>query len=301
MKRFLALCVLLPTAALAAAVATVTHGDWPLYRGTAIVSRHATEAACIAAAKALGVERSYTCRTTTTVAVTIKTDQPVDCVVSAWSAYIYTPWTVPGTVETRTGTRTRTVTTPASNGGAACPALTETVTESRPYTPPAPTATLTVTPLTLPAGGGNATATWSCTGAAAALTLDGQSLSTAKSGTLSGNISSTSTVRLTCDAQTIDRQIVVGSTQPPVTGNGTATLTWGAPTQYVDGSAILAGDITGYQVYHGTSASALSPLAFVQGLTYQATGLLPGTHYFAVSTLAGAESAQSEIRSKTTQ
>lgn len=47
---------------------TVTPGDWPLYRGTSIVSRHATESACIQAAKAL-VARTYTCRTTTTVVV----------------------------------------------------------------------------------------------------------------------------------------------------------------------------------------------------------------------------------------
>jgi len=77
MKRFLALCALFPIAALAAAVATVTPGDWPLYRGTSIVARYATEAACIDAAKALGVARAYTCRTSTGVAVSIVPDAPV--------------------------------------------------------------------------------------------------------------------------------------------------------------------------------------------------------------------------------
>jgi len=58
----------------AATTATVTPGDWPLYRGSTIVSRHASEAACVAAAKALNVARSYTCRTSTGVAVTITPD-----------------------------------------------------------------------------------------------------------------------------------------------------------------------------------------------------------------------------------
>lgn len=58
----------------AATVATVTPGDWPLYRGSTIVSRHASEAACVAAAKELNVTRSYTCRTSTGVAVTITPD-----------------------------------------------------------------------------------------------------------------------------------------------------------------------------------------------------------------------------------
>lgn len=64
---------------------------------------------------------------------------PVDCVVSAWSAWSYTAWTVSGSTETRTGTRTRTVTTQPANGGAACPSLTDTTAESRPYIPPTTT------------------------------------------------------------------------------------------------------------------------------------------------------------------
>jgi hypothetical protein len=133
--------LLLAGPVVAATTATVTPGDWSLYRGTSIVSRHATEAACVDAAKTLNVARSYTCRTSTGVVVAVTVDPPpapVDCAVSDWSAYSYTAWAVSGAVETRTGTRTRTVVTPAANGGAACPALSEVITESRPYTPPIP-------------------------------------------------------------------------------------------------------------------------------------------------------------------
>lgn len=59
-----------------AVAAVVTPGDWPLYRGTSIVSRHASLEACVEAAKALNVARTYTCRTSTGVAVTVTVDPP---------------------------------------------------------------------------------------------------------------------------------------------------------------------------------------------------------------------------------
>lgn len=61
---------------------------------------------------------------------------PVDCQVSGWTAWSdWTPWTpISTTTETRTQTRTRTVITSPTNGGAACPTLVETNTETRPIT-----------------------------------------------------------------------------------------------------------------------------------------------------------------------
>lgn len=61
---------------------------------------------------------------------------PVDCTVSAWSDWSpWTPWTYVGAsnppTEERTQTRSRTVTVAPLNGGAACPALTETTRETR--------------------------------------------------------------------------------------------------------------------------------------------------------------------------
>jgi hypothetical protein len=62
--------------------------------------------------------------------------QPVDCVVSAFGAWTsnndWSPLTCPASgIQTGTETRTRTVVTPAANGGAACPALTETRSTTR--------------------------------------------------------------------------------------------------------------------------------------------------------------------------
>jgi hypothetical protein len=69
----------------------------------------------------------------------------VDCVVSSWSEWWpWSSWVPSGNQEIRTRTRTRTIITAPSNGGAACGALSETETETRPLngppqpTPPAP-------------------------------------------------------------------------------------------------------------------------------------------------------------------
>jgi len=65
---------------MAATTATVTPGPWSLYRGTSIVTPrvdYPSQDACVEAAKALGVERAYTCRTSTAVTVTIVPDAPV--------------------------------------------------------------------------------------------------------------------------------------------------------------------------------------------------------------------------------
>lgn len=88
---------------------------------------------------------------------------------------------------------------------------------------------------------------------------------------------------------------------PPV-GSGTALLSWTTPSQNVDGSPLT--DLAGYQIYSGRTAATLSRLASINiaSITsYRVEGLLPGTHYFAVSALSagGFESALSGIATKT--
>lgn len=80
-----------------------------------------------------------------------------------------------------------------------------------------------------------------------------------------------------------------------------AVLTWQAPTQYTDGSAIAAGALGPYRIYQGTTAANLARVAEVSGLTTTRTGLAQGQHFFAVTavTTTGVESALSAVGSKT--
>lgn len=67
------------------AAVTTTPGPWDLYRGASKVSSHQTEAACAAAADALGVARTYTCRTRTTVKVTADAPTPPTPPTVTWT------------------------------------------------------------------------------------------------------------------------------------------------------------------------------------------------------------------------
>lgn len=87
---------------------------------------------------------------------------------------------------------------------------------------------------------------------------------------------------------------------PPAAG--TATLSWVSPSQYTDGSPLPVGELSGFRIYKGTSASNLAVVAEVDSLTtsFAVQNLASGTHYFAVTALAGgAESAKSTVGSKT--
>jgi hypothetical protein len=90
---------------------------------------------------------------------------------------------------------------------------------------------------------------------------------------------------------------------PPPSATGSASLSWAAPTQNTDGSALT--DLAGYKIYYGTTAGQLSQVISINATgstSYVVTGLASGTYYFAVAALAsdGTESAQSDVGSKTT-
>ncbi|MEY4933630.1 MAG: hypothetical protein RLZZ403_1950 [Pseudomonadota bacterium] len=82
---------------------------------------------------------------------------------------------------------------------------------------------------------------------------------------------------------------------------GSATLSWVAPTLNTDGTALTG--LTGYRIYFGTNATALTqwidvPNASVS--TYVLGNLSPATWYFAVKAMAnGVESNFSNIATKT--
>lgn len=84
--------------------------------------------------------------------------------------------------------------------------------------------------------------------------------------------------------------------------NGTADLSWTAPTTNTDGSALT--DLAGYRIYYGTSPTALNDkvdIANVSTTSYVITGLQQGTWYFAVEayTNTGLESSLSQVVNKT--
>jgi hypothetical protein len=84
--------------------------------------------------------------------------------------------------------------------------------------------------------------------------------------------------------------------------NGSATLTWTAPTQNTDGTVLT--DLAGYKVYWGTSASNLNQTVTVANAsltTYVVGNLSSGTWYFGVAAYAsdGMQSAMSNLGSKT--
>lgn len=83
---------------------------------------------------------------------------------------------------------------------------------------------------------------------------------------------------------------------------GDATLTWTAPTQRTDGSALT--NLASYRIYYGTSATALTQTAPVTNpglVTYTIQNLAPGTWYFSMTALdaGGLESARTNIVTKT--
>jgi hypothetical protein len=83
--------------------------------------------------------------------------------------------------------------------------------------------------------------------------------------------------------------------------NGRATLSWTAPTENTDGSTL--GNLSGYRIRYGTSASALTSTIVIENAsvtTYVVEDLAPATWYFAVTAVntTGAESAYSNVANK---
>jgi hypothetical protein len=84
--------------------------------------------------------------------------------------------------------------------------------------------------------------------------------------------------------------------------NGSATVSWTAPTANNDGSALT--DLAGYRVAYGRSAASLDQSVSVNGVgltTYRVEGLAVGEWFFAVYAVntQGIESEGSNIATKT--
>jgi hypothetical protein len=84
--------------------------------------------------------------------------------------------------------------------------------------------------------------------------------------------------------------------------SSSVTLSWAAPTQNTDGSALT--NLTGYIIYYGNTASTLNQSVTLNSpgvLTYVITDLAAGSWYFAVKAVSssGVESALSAVASTT--
>jgi hypothetical protein len=80
------------------------------------------------------------------------------------------------------------------------------------------------------------------------------------------------------------------------------TLSWAAPTQNTDGSALT--NLAGYNIYYGTSAAALTQKVTINTvgmLTYVISNLNSGTWYFEVIAVnsSGIDSGPSSVVSTT--
>lgn len=74
---------------------------------------------------------------------------------------------------------------------------------------------------------------------------------------------------------------------------GSVTLTWTAPTQNTDGTALTS--LAGYRIYYGTDPTSLTRSVTVSSATatsFTVASLVPGTYYFAMVafTATGTES-----------
>jgi hypothetical protein len=83
--------------------------------------------------------------------------------------------------------------------------------------------------------------------------------------------------------------------------SGTATVSWTPPTRNTNGTSLT--NLTGYRIYYGTSANALTQqiqVANASVSTYVISGLGSGTYYFGVRAYnaAGAESVLSNVATK---
>ena len=167
-----------------------------------------------------------------------------------------------------------------------------------------PSVSLSASPSSINSGG-TSLLTWTTSNAATCTASGGWSGSVATRGSQStAALSATTTYTLSCagSAGSALQSATVTVTPATTPANGTATLNWEPPTANTDGTPVTP--LSGYHVFYGTSASALTQSIAVSGASttsYEITGLTAGTWYFAIAADAtdGTESAQSNLGSKT--
>jgi Putative Ig domain len=204
----------------------------------------------------------------------------------------------------------------SSSGTAPAAAATAGTTAAAPttatVTPDPPKLTLTGTPATSVAVGAKYSfqPAVSAAGEGTSFTIQGQP-SWAEFNATTGALSGTPTTgdegmssKVTISAKDAANSASIGPFTIVVTApaNGTASLSWSAPTDNSNGSPITG--LAGYNIYYGTDPSNLTKSIDVAGATtttYVVTGLTAGTYYFAVAAYnsEGVDSSLSNIGQKT--
>jgi len=149
-----------------------------------------------------------------------------------------------------------------------------------------PTATPTVNlsaASTVLDSGGSTSLSWSSTDATACTASGGWTGNRDTSGSVSvGPVSQQTTFSLSCSGDGGSALAMVS-----VSVRGTVTLSWVAPTENVDGSALT--DLAGYRVYYGTGSRSYTTMRDVPGASTTSTSLTlsSGDYYVAMTALDG--------------
>jgi hypothetical protein len=118
-----------------------------------------------------------------------------------------------------------------------------------------------------------------------------------------GSSTATSSSAAVAAVSSTDSSPPAGSSSSASTSSiGAATLSWAAPDENTDGSALT--NLAGYRIYYGTSADALDQVIDIPSVgitTYVLDDLTAGTYYFSIRAYnaLGAESALSNVVSDT--
>jgi fibronectin type 3 domain-containing protein len=129
----------------------------------------------------------------------------------------------------------------------------------------------------------------------------------ATTGELSGapaaaNVGTTSNIIISVSDGTTSASLPAFAVAVTQVGTYSVTLSWSAPTQNSNGTALT--NLAGYRIYYGTSASAMTQTVTISSvgvMTHVLSNLNAQTYYFGVMAYntAGVESKLSNLVSKT--